>query len=220
MHPSFEVLRDYCESKYHVASEEGKRMGCSILGPVHFEYTPNIYTGNIHIYNLEVLRYYSESTKWHHKLRNERNVLFWVLFVLNTPQHIHRKYTQYIIHPWSFARLSSEYHVVSELKKRVCFSFWCPVQFLGTMNLVYVSTQLTLRYWPCNGPIPATVKVRYHTPVSARYVLHTFFVQGQYSFTVLAQYQFGTGPIQGWYNFDCNGPVLALYSLYVVEFKL
>ena len=74
--------------------------------------------------------------------------------------------------------------------------------------------QLTLRYWPCNGPITATVTARYRTPVSARYVLHTFFVQGQYSFTVSARYQFGTGAIQGRYNADCNGPVLARYSLY------
>ena len=75
-------------------------------------------------------------------------------------------------------------------------------------------TQLTLRYWPCNGPIPATVPARYRTPVPARYVLLAFFVQGRYRFTVSARYRIGTGPIQGRYNVDCNGPVLARYSLY------
>ena len=97
-------------------------------------------------------------------------------------------------------------------------------------------SQLTLRYWPCNGPIPATVTAQYRTPVSARYVLHAFFVHGRYSFTVSARYQFGTGPIQGvecngpvqfiWYRpgtnsvpgryNECNGSVLAHYSLYSI----
>ena len=49
-------------------------------------------------------------------------------------------------------------------------------------------------------------------PVSARYVLLAFFVQGRYSFTVSARYQNGTGPIQDRYNVDCIGPVQ--YSLY------
>ena len=103
-----------------------------------------------------------------------------------------------------------------------------------------VLPQLSLQYWPCNGPIPATVTARYRTPVSARYVLHTFFCTGLIQFyvigpvpiryradtmlTVMAQYwpgivytvstryQFSTGPIQGRYN-ECNGPVLARYSL-------
>ena len=33
-------------------------------------------------------------------------------------------------------------------------------------------------------------------------------------YTISAGYHFSIGPIQGPYNFDCNGPVLALYSLY------
>ena len=85
--------------------------------------------------------------------------------------------------------------------------------FTKRMSISIVS-QLTLRYWPCNGPIPATVTARYRTPVPARYVLLAFFVQGRYHFTVSARYQFCTGPIQGQYNVACNGPVQAQYSFY------
>ena len=70
----------------------------------------------------------------------------------------------------------------------------------------------------CNGPVLAWYSLYGIGPVPILYRADTISVMAQYwpvtVYTLIARYHFSIGLIQGRYNFDCNRPILALYSLY------